>query len=310
MSILSFPDRGHWGNSQWRGNCSGHIYKSLFDMFKPKLFVDPMMGSATSIEVAKEFGINAIGLDLHSGFNALRMSILDAIGGQHADLIVSHPPYGDLIRYSGDVWGKTADPDDLSQCKDPDDFHEKMVAVLLNQRDATVGGGVYGCIIGDQRKNGEYRSYQAELIARMPTKELAGVLIKAQHNTRSESKQYGNMKGMPFISHEYILLWKKPSTIQSWLGVLNDMCQLHNKRYLATWKSTVRAVLASFNGVPAKLGDIYSLVEAEAADKVKNNKHYRDKIRQVLNQNKDEFFPAGRGVWILAEAIDDGAGND
>jgi hypothetical protein len=28
-SILSFPDRGPWGNSQYRGNCSGHVYKRI-----------------------------------------------------------------------------------------------------------------------------------------------------------------------------------------------------------------------------------------------------------------------------------------
>lgn len=29
MSILSFPERGHWGDAKWRGNCSGHVYKDL-----------------------------------------------------------------------------------------------------------------------------------------------------------------------------------------------------------------------------------------------------------------------------------------
>jgi hypothetical protein len=29
-SILSFPDRGPWGNSRYRGNCSGHVYKRIF----------------------------------------------------------------------------------------------------------------------------------------------------------------------------------------------------------------------------------------------------------------------------------------
>ena len=70
MSILSFPERGPWGKSSWRGNCSGHVYKSLFEQLRPGTFVDPMVGSGTSVEVAREMGIQAFGLDLHSGFNA------------------------------------------------------------------------------------------------------------------------------------------------------------------------------------------------------------------------------------------------
>ena len=193
MSILSFPDRGPWGDAKWRGNCSGHVYRELFQRLQPKVFVDPMMGSGTSIDVAREMGIEAYGLDLHAGFNALRDSILGVVG-KPADLVVSHPPYGAMIKYSGHVWGSEPHPDDLSHCADDNDFHEKMALVLLNQREATVGGGYYGTIIGDLRQNGRYVSYQAECIARMPADELAAVIIKAQHHCQSDGRAYGNMK--------------------------------------------------------------------------------------------------------------------
>lgn len=63
MSILSFPDRGPWGKSSWRGNCSGRIYEALFKQYKDvRSFCDPMVGSGTSVEVAKEMGIEAYGL--------------------------------------------------------------------------------------------------------------------------------------------------------------------------------------------------------------------------------------------------------
>lgn len=79
MSIFSYPDRGPWGRSSWRGNCTGHIYKELLTRLQPRFFVDPMMGSGTSIEVAKDLGIEAVGLDLHQGFNVLRDSIVEAV---------------------------------------------------------------------------------------------------------------------------------------------------------------------------------------------------------------------------------------
>ena len=208
-SILSFPNRGPWGSASWRGNCSGYVYKSLFEQLRPRVFVDPMVGSGTSVEVAQEMGVEAHGLDLHSGFNILRDSIVERVGKQ-ADLVLSHPPYGSMILYSGNVWG-SAHPDDLSRCVDDADFHEKLHIALLNQREATKGGGVYGTIIGDWRRQGKYTSYQAECIARMPSEELAAVLIKAQHNTVSDSRSYAAMK-MPRIMHEYIILWNTAAT--------------------------------------------------------------------------------------------------
>lgn len=103
MSILSYPDRGPWGKSSWRGNCSGRILVDLFKQYQPKFFVDPMVGSGTSVEVAKEMGIDAVGLDLHSGFNILRQSILQAVGGREADLVWSHPAYHNMVVYSGNA---------------------------------------------------------------------------------------------------------------------------------------------------------------------------------------------------------------
>jgi hypothetical protein len=94
-SVISHPNRGKWGQSSWRGNCSGFVYQDIFQQLQPRTFCDPMVGSGTSVEVAQEMGIEAFGLDLHSGFNILRHSILDATG-KPVDLCLSHPPYHDM----------------------------------------------------------------------------------------------------------------------------------------------------------------------------------------------------------------------
>ena len=296
MSVLSFPDRGHWGKSSWRGNCSGHVYKSLFEQIQPSVFVDPMVGSGTSVEVAREMGIKAFGLDLHSGFNVLRDSILSVVG-QPADLVVSHPPYGGMILYSGNVWG-SPHPDDLSRCIDDNDFHEKLHIALLNQREATTGGGYYGTIIGDWRRNGRYTSYQAECIARMPSDELAAVLIKQQHNTVSDSRVYSRMK-MPRILHEYIQLWQKPKVIASFLSDLSIMARQQSARLASTWKSLVRTVLMTLGGT-ADLATIYEKVSENAPERLANNPNWKAKVRQILNQHRDHFASCERGIWTLA----------
>lgn len=294
MSILSFPNRGPWGKSSWRGNCSGHIYADLFTRLKPKFFIDPMAGSMTSIDVARDMKIESLGLDLHSGFNILRDSILNT-AGKHADLVVSHCPYGDMIQYSGNVWGTEAHPDDLSRCSSDSDFHDKMQIALLNQRDATKVGGVYGTIIGDWRRQGKYTSYQAEMITRMRSDELLAVIIKQQHNTSSERKSYGKM-ALPFILHEYILLWERKGG--STFHLLTTIAKEQAARLRGTWRSVVRAVVMSLGGTSC-LNDIYDKVAEGCDEKIRDNPNWKAKVRQILNSTGD-YLSTERGVWSIA----------
>jgi hypothetical protein len=113
----------------------------------------PMVGSGTSVEVAREMGIEAHGFDLHSGFNILKDAILEAVG-KPSDLVLSHPPYHNMIVYSGNVWGRAGHPDDLSRCGSEDEFLAKLTLAIKNQREATRAGGYYGAIIGDLRRGG------------------------------------------------------------------------------------------------------------------------------------------------------------
>lgn len=293
MSILSYPERGPWGNNKYRGNCSGHIYRDLFAMTKPKIFIDAMVGGGTSIQVANELGIESYGLDLHSGFNVLRDSIVQTVGKQ-ADLVGSHPPYSGMIIYSGEVYGK-AHPDDLSRCHSDEDFHEKLQVALLNQREATKENGYYFTIIGDWRRKGVYTSYQAECIARMPSDELAAVLIKQQHNTMSDKNTYRNLT-LPRIMHEYVIIWQKRS--KSTYFLLSELACKQSTALRATWRGIIRNVVMSLGG-KAALPDIYQVVSMEVPDRVKNNDNWKAKVRQILNSNK-EYFSDQRGVWQLS----------
>ncbi|QXW20350.1 hypothetical protein KXJ72_17440 (plasmid) [Comamonas aquatica] len=293
QSIISHPERGPWGDSSWRGNCSGMVYRDLFLQLQPKTFVDPMCGSNTSIEVANEMGIRAVGLDLHQGFNAVNDSILNKVGYQ-SDLVLSHPPYGGMIVYSGNVWGEPNNAD-LSRCASEEEFHEKMQLVLLNQRDSTLPGKYYGTIIGDYRKNGRYVSYQAEMISRMPSSELAAVIIKAQHNCMSDAKTYANMK-LPRIVHEYILLWQKKS--MPVLVMLGNIAREQAERLKGTWRSVIGLVLQRLGG-KASLQEIYAEVATAAPEKCVQNPSWQAKVRQVLNST-GSFASSERGVWQFA----------
>ena len=102
-SILSFPQRGAWGQSSYRGNCSGHVQKFLIENFRPSYFVDPAEGGGTSRDVCSQLGVKYTGLDLKDGFNLLKDSLKSRLQGE-PDFIFFHPPYGEMIRYSGCVW--------------------------------------------------------------------------------------------------------------------------------------------------------------------------------------------------------------
>jgi len=140
-SIFSFPDRGPCIDTGYSGLSSGYVYREIFEVLQPCVFTDPMVGGGTSVEVAREIGIEAHGLNLHSGFNILKQRILEAVG-KPSDLVLSHPPYHNIVVYSGKVWGRVGHPDDLSRCATEDEFLEKLTIALKNQRHATKGRGL------------------------------------------------------------------------------------------------------------------------------------------------------------------------
>lgn len=47
-NIVSYPDRGPWGDSKYRGNTSGWLIRDLIEFFQPKSVLDPMEGSRTT----------------------------------------------------------------------------------------------------------------------------------------------------------------------------------------------------------------------------------------------------------------------
>jgi hypothetical protein len=94
-SIVSYENRGNYGKSSYRGNCTGRLIKDFLLYLKPKVFVDCFKGGGTSDDVIAEMqkegtNIEYHGLDLHSGFNVVKDSIAERIGGKRADWIFAH----------------------------------------------------------------------------------------------------------------------------------------------------------------------------------------------------------------------------
>lgn len=298
-SIVSYPNRGNYGNSQWRGNTSGHLIKELiqFASLNTKtnmnnfLFVDACEGSGTSGDVCNELNCQYVGLDLHKGNDFTKDSILTSLS-READTVFTHPPYAEMVQYSGKQYGNEIIKSDLSNPNiSKEEFLEKSQLMLLNQRDATREGGLYSTLIGDMRKKGQFWSFQADYQNMMPKDELISVVIKMQHNCMSDGRTYGG-SFIPIL-HEYLLIWKKR---QAGLFQIAWNKAVETKRQLAsTWRNAIRIALMKLHG-KGSLKDIYAEVEKVGAHLIAKNNHWQAKIRQQLQIH---FQNVERGVWAI-----------
>lgn len=96
---------GAQGDQEYAGVTPSHvIWNALRRWTRPKdLVVDPMAGSGTTLDVARDLGRRALGYDLQPTrpdvfrSDARRLPLEDGV----ADFVFVDPPYGDHIRYSG-----------------------------------------------------------------------------------------------------------------------------------------------------------------------------------------------------------------
>lgn len=286
-SILSYPDRGKWGNSQYRGNCSGHVIKDLLQFYfpnhPPKQFIEVFSGGGTGQDVAKDLGItNSIHLDLRNGWDAL----VDELP-KGSDFTFSHPPYWDIIKY--ETQRGSFHEDDLSNQMDYETFifqldkvNEKIYHNLFN-------GGRHALLIGDIRKKGKYYSIIKDMSW---FGDLESHLIKMQHNTRCENKQYAHSQFIP-IAHEHLLVFKKNQIWQLNIKYTKDFEKDIRTLKWITWKDLIKATLEYKE--KASIQEIYEYLYQ--SEKAKANQHVRAKIRQVLNSYPD--FQKQGDYWYM-----------
>lgn len=272
-SIINYPNRGHWGDSQYRGNCSGYVIRDLLDTYKPKKFVEVFSGGGTGKAVAEELGyVKSIHLDLLNGWNALTDEV------PNSDFIFSHPPYWDIIKYESQR--HNYDSDDLSNTMSYSDFIEKLDRVNKKIYDSLTRGGHHAILIGDVRKRGNYYSIIKDMTW---FGNLESHIIKQQHNTFSSRKKYVN----EFISinHEHLLVFKKSSTFDVSIKYAKDFVVDLRNFTSTTWKNLVRAAIECLGGT-ATLTQIYQTLDG--CKKAESNNNWKAKIRQQV-QNEIYF---------------------
>jgi len=204
-SVVSYPDRGPWGDSNYRGNCSGHLVKDLIIRFKCNSVFDPSEGGGTVRDVVA--GINQYlkkdikyeGRDLRQGWDILTGQLPE----KQYDLVWYHPPYWDIIRYS-------ENPKDLSNTPTIREFESTLNRSIERLYQTVRPGGVMAVLIGDKRKFGQYYALFRTLLMNEKIGQLKAIIIKIQHNCRSDQRTYEQSN--PFlipIKHEYCLIFQK-----------------------------------------------------------------------------------------------------
>lgn len=304
-SFMAFPERGNGGDSHWRGNCSPEVIASILRyVLDCKRYygkdashftlMDPMSGSGTSQTVADHFQVRALLYDLNpapayglGNWNALKNDVEDS-----ADLIFFHPPYHDIIKYSGNMWGRPH-PDDLSRCENYQDFLEKLNYCIRKFFFSLRKDGRLAVLVGDIRKDGHFYSMQNDL---MRMGDFESFLVKGQFNCVSDNRRYKK----PFIPvvTEYVLLLKKADSLMVPFSCRQEGCLSVSQTDLQTitWHHLIRMTMESIGGTAA-LSDLYDLLRNHP--KAQRNPHYEERIRATIYEHKDQYLPVGRGYFRL-----------
>lgn len=243
-TLWEFPSRlkegGH--SNEYHGNYIPQIAQQLYERFTKKndIVLDLFFGSGTSGIEAINMNRRCIGVELKEDLaekvsekftpkqrvtdvrviSADSASVqakekvkesLEIMGEEYAQLLILHPPYDDIIKFSDKK-------EDLSNCESTEQFYDLFEKVAQNGYDLLEKGRFAALIIGDSYKNSEVQPLGFECMARMMKLgfKLKGIIVKdIQGNERAKGRtanlwRYRALAGGFYIfKHEYIMIFQK-----------------------------------------------------------------------------------------------------
>lgn len=199
--------------------------------------LDPFCGSGTTLIEAIRMGRNSIGIEINpevfsrtklaleslpqtgtraeivlgDSFAVDMKPVMERNGISSFDMVLLHPPYWDIIRFSDNQADLSTSPDLESFLSRFRQIAEKSISVLKS-------GGYLGLVIGDAYRDGEivplgFRCMDAVASLNMKIK---GIIVKDIQNTRGKRSsenlwRYRALKsGFYVFKHEYVFVFQKP----------------------------------------------------------------------------------------------------
>ena len=231
-TVWSFHDRGKWKTHSgiYRGNFAPQIPRNLILRYSQEgdIVLDPMVGSGTTLIEAKILNRRGVGFDINpeaveitkkklefEGDYKYKQSVkigelrdLSEIRDSTIDLIITHPPYLNIIKYSKEIKGDLSNISGVKKfCSELEKGVKELYRVLKEDK--------YCCIlIGDTRKNRHYVPL-AFYVMNLFLKNgfiLKEDIIKVQHNCKSTPYWERQVEKYNFylIMHEHLFVFRKP----------------------------------------------------------------------------------------------------
>lgn len=232
-TVWDFPIRGSWAThkSDYRGNFAPQIPRNLILRYsmENELILDPMVGSGTTLIEARLLNRNAIGYDINPTaieitrerlrFNVENNSIqtievgdvrnLSKLQNDSIDLIVTHPPYANIVTYSD-----KKNPNDLSSISSIPKFLEQLEIGIREMFRVLKPNKYCALLIGDTRKGQHYIPLSYFVLERCLKCGfvLKEEIIKTQHNTKYGQRWKEKARQFQFylIMHEHLFVFRKP----------------------------------------------------------------------------------------------------
>jgi DNA modification methylase len=231
-TVWSFPKRGDWAthNNKYRGNFAPQVARNLILRYSDEsdTILDPMCGSGTSLIEAKLLNRNSIGIDINLDAVALSKVALDftvenssthtvmchdsrdlsSIPDDSIDLIIFHPPYHNIIKYSkGEIEA------DLSSISKLSVFLTELAKVGFELKRVLKSDKFCAVLIGDTRKNKHYIPISHFVLDEFLKMDfvLKEEIIKLQHNCTHSTRwnTIADKMGFYLIMHEHLFVFRK-----------------------------------------------------------------------------------------------------
>ena len=232
-TVWSFPQRGNWAThkNNYRGNFAPQVPRNLIEMYSEEgdSILDPMVGAGTTLIEAKLLARHALGIDInpdaakvaeeslnfaHHPPTKQKVMVGDArdlsfLKDDSIDLIITHPPYMNIIKYSD---GQL--PSDLSNISSLPKFCDEIEKVAKELFRVLKQDKYCAILIGDTRKGKHFVPLAFNVMQRFLSVGfvLKEDIIKVQHNCTTTGRWRTNALQDKFylIMHEHLFVFRKP----------------------------------------------------------------------------------------------------